>query len=114
MINTKTICTLGLIAIAGELGYFSGKLHERLTTNAIPDQEVVEEGYIAPNRVEVLCYDHDSMGLPETEVRIDGRPFLLREVDGDPVLSKFTIWSGHRPIGDGKFETFPARIEVHE
>lgn len=112
MIN-KIIYVFGLGLVAS-IGFAGGARYNQSTTKTIPNQEKVASGYIAPNQLEILCYDHDSDNIPETEIRIGEKRYLLRNLNGKPVLSRFRIWSGHRPVGDGKYEVFPCRIELLE
>ncbi|MBS3169997.1 hypothetical protein J4210_05935 [Candidatus Woesearchaeota archaeon] len=57
----------------------------------IPQTKQVQQGYIAPSKLEVECRDLDGNGEPETIMRIDDKPYLLREVDGKPVLSAYEV-----------------------
>lgn len=61
------------------------------TANTIPSANKVQQGYIAPSKLEVQCTDLDGNGEPETVLKIGGVPYLLREVDGKPVLSLYEI-----------------------
>lgn len=57
----------------------------------IPQVEQVQQGYIAPSKLEIFCKDLDGDGNPETLMRVGDRDYLLREVDGKPVLSAYEI-----------------------
>jgi hypothetical protein len=63
----------------------------RLLYNTIPPNSQVQQGYIAPSKLEIKCEDLDQNGKPETIMKIGGKPYLLREVDGKPVLSSYEI-----------------------
>ena len=62
-----------------------------IISNKIPKTKQVQQGYIAPSKLEVECRDLDGNGEPETIMRIDDKPYLLREVDGKPVLSTYEV-----------------------
>lgn len=53
----------------------------------IPRARHVQEGFIAPSRLEIKCYDKDGNGMPETFLQVDGRSYFLRENSGKPILS---------------------------
>lgn len=61
------------------------------TANKIPTTDNVQQGYIAPSELEIECKDLDGNGEPETIMTIGDKPYLLREVDGKPVLSAYEI-----------------------
>lgn len=66
---------------AGTLfGYYA------LTGRIIPAEEVVQEGFIPPSKLEVVCYDFDLDGKPETAEIIQGKYYWLKEGDGGPIL----------------------------
>jgi hypothetical protein len=56
-----------------------------------PSQKEVQEGYISPNKIKIFCNDLDGNGELETLMRIGDEAYLLREVDGRPVLSTYSI-----------------------
>ncbi len=57
----------------------------------IPRSEDVQQGYIAPSRLEITVDDLDRNGELETVLHVDKIPYLLREVEGKPVLSAYEI-----------------------
>jgi len=59
--------------------------------NKIPNNSVVQNGFIAPSRLEITCTDLDRNGELETVMNIEGKSYLLREVDGKPVLSDYFV-----------------------
>ncbi|MAG24627.1 hypothetical protein CMI47_03520 [Candidatus Pacearchaeota archaeon] len=59
--------------------------------NIVPDIVDVQEGYVAPSRLEVGISDLDNNGQRETMVRVDDKPYLLMEVDGKPVLLEYSV-----------------------
>ena len=78
---------LGIIVgfgIANSMKYYA--------VNKIPNCEV-QQGYVAPSRLEIKCEDLDKNGKPETMMKIDDQHYLLREIDGNPVLSAYEIKS---------------------
>jgi len=79
--------TITLILGVG-VGFFG---RSYFTENKIPKIEQVQQGYIAPSKLEVECRDLDGNGEPETIMKIGDKQYLLREVDGKPVLSSYEI-----------------------
>jgi len=57
----------------------------------IPSGDKVQEGFIAPGKLEIKCKDLDKDGEPETIMKIGNQQYLLREVDGKPVLSLYDV-----------------------
>ena len=57
----------------------------------IPRIEQVQQGYIAPSKLEIECEDLDGNGELETIMKVGDKSYLLREVDGKPVISAYEI-----------------------
>jgi hypothetical protein len=51
----------------------------------------IQQGYIAPNKLEVETKDLDGNGELETIMKIDGKSYLLRDANGKPVLSTYSL-----------------------
>jgi hypothetical protein len=51
----------------------------------------LQRGYIAPSKIEIKCEDLDKDGKNETIMKIGNKPYLLREIDGSPVLLPYEI-----------------------
>ena len=72
--------------ITATIGVVSSYLKGRI----IPKTEIVQEGCIAPNRLEIECKKPlDEYGRPPTLMRIDGLPYpyyILKEIDNKPML----------------------------
>ncbi|MCD4760131.1 hypothetical protein K8R33_04560 [archaeon] len=85
--------TLGLVA--GYLlimGAYLGKYCEKeYSGRSIPSERQVQQGFIAPNKLEIQCKDLDGNGEPETIIKIGEESYLLRDVDGKPVLSAYEV-----------------------
>ena len=81
------------ISIMGFLiGFCGNETYQRhFVDNRISKTEQVQQGYIAPSKLEIECKDLDGNGEPETIMRIGDKPYLLREVDGKPVISAYEI-----------------------
>jgi len=73
--------------IAGLLIY-DGVINPSKRMSAISE---IQSGYIAPSRLEIKCRDLDGNGEPETIMKIGDQSYLLREVNGKPVLSAYEI-----------------------
>jgi len=80
---------LGLGILVGAANGIS--IYTTISNRLIPSQSIVQEGYIAPSRLEVDCQDLDGNGEDETTLRIDDKSYLLREIDGTPELSTYSI-----------------------
>lgn len=61
------------------------------TANKIPSTSKVQQGFIAPNKLEVKCEDLDGNGELETQIKIGAKTYLLRDVEGQPVLSEYEV-----------------------
>ena len=59
--------------------------------NKIPEVEKVQQGYIAPNKLEVECKDLDGNGELETIMKVGDKSYLLKDVNGTPVLSEYKV-----------------------
>jgi len=65
--------------------------HSVFDGHRIPQIEQVQQGYVSPSKLEIFCKDLDGNGEPETLMRVGNQNYLLREVDGKPVLSAYEI-----------------------
>ena len=57
----------------------------------IPRTENVQQEYIAPSKLEIECEDLDGNGEPETTMKISDSSYLLKYVNGKPVLLAYDI-----------------------
>ena len=58
----------------------------------IPSDQLVQEGFISPSRVEIECENKDPKNkLPETYVNIGDESYLLKEIDGKARLVPYEI-----------------------
>lgn len=73
------------------LGTSIGLVTANSSARLIPRIEKVEQGYIAPSKLEIQCKDLDGNGIPETIMKIGNKSYLLREVNGKPVISEYKI-----------------------
>ena len=78
-------------AIAGWTTLMGMNIYDRINSKQIPKVEQVQQGCIAPSKLEIECKDLDGNGEPETIMKIGNKPYLLREVDGKPVISAYEI-----------------------
>lgn len=86
----NTLYGFGAGVLAALVGnYVSG--WSPFVEHRIPQVEQVQEGFIAPSKLEVKCRDLDKNGESETYVQIGEIPYALRMVDGKPVLSKYEV-----------------------
>ena len=75
---------------------FAGATTMRALTSSsqpriIPNVTQVQEGFIAPSKLEIELQDLDHNGEKETIMKIAGEDYLLRDVNGTPTLSKYKI-----------------------
>ena len=69
----------------------------------ISDLNKVQAEYVAPSKIEsIVCEDLDSNGESETIMRIAGQSYLLREVNGKPVLSEYQIKPAEILLNEGE------------
>ena len=87
---SKVISSL-IVGISLCLGVIGGMYLYSVSDRATSKIKQVQQGYIAPSRLEIQCKDLDRNGELETIMNIDDKPYLLREVDGKPVLSAYEI-----------------------
>lgn len=79
------------------IGYVFGALTllPQALSERVPDIKQVQQGYIAPSKLEIECEDidkSDGKGLPETYIKIDGTSYVLRyDSLGNPVISRYKI-----------------------
>jgi len=76
---------LALGAIACWVGY------SNLSDRVIPLDKEVQQGYIAPSRIEVECKDVDGIPGEETYIKIDDKGYLLIEEEGKPLIADYEI-----------------------
>lgn len=88
--NNEYNLPVGLIVVCG-IGVIIGAGIMSCSKAYIPRTNSVQTGYIAPSRLEIKCKDLDGNDQPETIMKIDDKAYLLREVDGKPVLSAYEI-----------------------
>lgn len=79
----------GLGSAFGALNGING--YRNYSDRVIPSQEQVQQGYVAPSKLEIQCKDLDGNGEDEVIMRIGDKPYLLREVDGKPMISAYEI-----------------------
>ena len=91
MVNGYKIAIPITSFLIGFCGHAAYKRH--FVDNRIPKTEQVQQGYIAPSKLEIECKDLDGNGEPETIIKIGDKPYLLREVNGKPVISAYEIKS---------------------
>ena len=82
---------IALGILVGSICAIFGTYLTHRNDNLIPKTEQVQQGYIAPSKLEIKCKDLDENGEPETILRIGDKSYLLREVDGKPVISAYEI-----------------------
>jgi len=51
----------------------------------------IQSGYVNPRHTEVESKDLDGDGKLETVLRIDDKPYLLKDVNGRPRLSPYAV-----------------------
>ena len=78
-------------ALIGIVASTSSLLVHNSTNNCFPNDKKVQAGYIAPSRLEICLEDLDLNGEKETIVKVDKKPYLLKEADGRPQLLPYEI-----------------------
>lgn len=49
----------------------------------------VQQGYVAPSKIEIKCQDLDGNGELETIMKYNDKQYLLREVNGKPFVTEY-------------------------
>ena len=88
MSKVELVLEMGISLCLGALG---GMYLYSISDRAIPNEKGVRQGYIAPSELEIYCQDLDKDGEKETIMTIRDKPYLLREINGKPVLSAYGI-----------------------
>ncbi|MFH1455493.1 MAG: hypothetical protein ABIF40_00920 [archaeon] len=86
---TDTYYRISSIILGGALGWCFCEAY--ITSNKIPLTTEVQTGYIAPSELEIECKDLDGNGKPETIMKIGEESYLLKMVDGEPELLRYSI-----------------------
>ena len=94
--DTRDILTLVATGIFGcIMGIIMGTALSTARINAIPKENKVQDGFIAPNKLEIICKDldkSDGKNLPETYIKIGETVYMLRyNPDGKPVIQAYKI-----------------------
>jgi len=66
-------------------------IYKMTSDRVIPNSDRVQEGFIAPNKLEIECRDLDFNGQQETILKVGDKSYLLREVDSKPIISAYEI-----------------------
>lgn len=100
--ETKRMINYGLVALEALSTGFTGTsiYYEYFSNRYIPDNTKVEQGYIAPSKIEIKCEDLNKDGKLETIMKIGNEKFLLREANGKPTLSTYTVKPSEIVIGN--------------
>lgn len=67
--------------------YLANDAHKE--DNLIPKVEHVQSEYIAPSKLEIKCEDLDGDSKLETVMKINGKQYLLKNVNGRPTLLEY-------------------------
>lgn len=81
----------GFLGVAGVLLATYLNDYSPFVKHIIPQIQEVQQGFIAPNKLEVKCEDLNGDGLPETIIQIGKDNYFLKEEDGKPVLVGYKI-----------------------
>ena len=81
----------GVVFMGGFLGYIAGISRLEASGRIIPLYTQVQQGYIAPSKLEIQCIDVDGNGELETIMKINNKSYFLKEIEGKPVLLSYII-----------------------
>ena len=56
-----------------------------------PHIDTVQEGYIAPSKLEINCEDKDKNGQLETYIKVGDKTYALMVQDSTPVMVKYNV-----------------------
>lgn len=51
----------------------------------------IQAGFAKTSKLEITLEDRDNNGMKETVLRYDGKPYLLKEVDGKPAIRPYNV-----------------------
>lgn len=80
---------IGVLVIGFDYGLTYWKGYQPY--NRIPTDRKIEVGYTNPSRLEIKLEDLNKNGFNETLLNYDEKSYLLREVDGKPVILDYEI-----------------------
>ena len=87
--NAKQKIYLVGIGMGTALGFTLGLGYHVISSKTIPNQSQVQQGFVAPSKLEIFCEDLDHNGKSETYMKVGEDRYLLREVEGKPTLSAY-------------------------
>ena len=62
-----------------------------ININAIPSTRKVQQGFIAPSKIEIILEDTDKNREPETYMKIGDVKYPLKEIDGKLIISGYKV-----------------------
>ncbi len=83
-----------LIFLTGIVGLVGGVTLAESVNNITPlarKDEILQQGFIPPSKLQVKLEDEDKNGKLETILQIDGKKYMLRDVLGIPTLSAYEV-----------------------
>lgn len=94
---TNSVSGLAVLLLGGSLIYGIGVAYlavgkkpvSKTIPKTIPVVEHIQKGYIAPGKLEIIMTDLDKNGELETVMKVGKDTYLLREINGKPVLSEY-------------------------
>ena len=86
--NKKNL-NLGLVGLLVGGLTFAGLIQYSSTLQ----EKSIKQGNISPSKIEVQCKDLDGNSELETTLKIEGKPYLLRKVNGEYTLSTYHVES---------------------
>jgi len=89
MDNTLKYVTGGLFGII--IGIVSGVAIIKYSGKLIPHTGPVQAGYVSPSGLEIYCKDLDNNGELETIMKFGDTEYLLKLVDGKPVVLEYNV-----------------------
>ena len=75
------------------LGFSTAVLINHNHNSTFPKQpdSKIQEGFVKTSRLEIKLEDRDNNGKKETILKYEGKPYLLREINGKPVIKSYDI-----------------------
>jgi len=78
------------IGLGSGLGFYTENIHS-IYSSGIPNQDQVQQGYVAPSRMSVYCKDLDNNGELETILKVDDKEYLVKEDSSGVALYNYMI-----------------------
>ncbi|MBU1321043.1 MAG: hypothetical protein KKF46_01685, partial [Nanoarchaeota archaeon] len=78
--------------VASFIGVFSTGIIMHSKGRAVPYNNIVEQDFAVPRKIQIYCRDMNLDGIPETMLKYDGKPYYLKLNDqGELVIAPYQL-----------------------